>query len=132
MIIYLASFLEPKNFGPGRIIGIATGSKPMHVDVATQFLPFIPEEDIITRYQENKFKNPTKASRDFVLSFKKQLEDFSNSILRKSKNRDMSPQDLLPFLEGDTLASWERSGRNNYRSLVGETLKILGYEVVVN
>jgi hypothetical protein len=132
MILYLASFLEPENFGKGRVIGIAAGNKPVSVNVDTKFLPFIPLESITKEYYIQSTKDQIKASRDFITSFRKQLDDFYSLVLEKADERGVSPMEVLPFSDGDTLASWERAGRSNYRNLVGEILKKFGYSVVVN
>ena len=38
--------------------------------------------------------------------------------------------EVLPFKEGDTIASWERERYTNYRPLIGAFFEKLGYEVV--
>lgn len=131
--LYLASFLEPENFGPGRVIGIANGSKPKHIDVDLMFEYLIPSHELMMKYRKlsggnNKSK---EASKVFVSEYSKQLETFEKDVLRIAKDKGKEPIDVLPFKNGDTLASWERERYTNYRTLICPVLKRLGFDVIL-
>lgn len=128
MKLYLASFLQMENFGPGRIIAICGGKKPNHVDVQHKFDPFIPALAIMNKYYSEKNTNEN-AGAEFVEAYSKQLETFLNECLTDAKNKNMSVQDLLQFKDGDTFASWERAEFHNYRRILAGFLEKLGYEV---
>lgn len=132
MKIFLASFLEPHNFGPGRVIGIANGSKPKHLECDTVFEDLIPNPDISQEYQRLSYTNRKKASNYFVTEFSKQLELFFDDVIKESQESGQTPQELLPFKCGDTLASWERADYTNYRRLIAPYLEKLGYEIIKN
>lgn len=129
MKIYLASFLESENFGPGRIIGIANGNKPKYIDVELVFPPFIPTNELMDEY--NKTSNKSKAGEIFEKDFAQQLNDFVEKVKKTAKEEGKEPADILPFIEGDTLASWEREQNTNYRKAVGKALIKLGYDIVL-
>lgn len=129
MKLHLASFIEPENFGPGRVIGIANGKKPDHVRCEAVFPPFVPSNEIHDSYYETKVKDPKKAAKVFIDKFSQQLEKFADELELKAEEQGCHVQDLLPFQDGDTLASWERESRNNYRDLIEKVLERLGYEV---
>ena len=129
MKLYLASFIEPENFGPGRVIGIANGSKPEHVRCEAVFTPLIPNNSIINNYYELKKTDAEKASKLFVEAFSKQLDAFASDVELQAEEEDCHIHEVLPFKDGDTLASWERESRNNYRDLVEKVLERLGYEI---
>lgn len=129
--IYLASFLEPENFGPGRVIGITNGTKPQYIDVSLKFLPLTPDVDIIDKYYELSKQDKNKASSLFIDKFKSKLDKFESDVLEKSKKNNKNPEEILPFNDGDTLASWERFNNTNYRGMVGVTLSNLGFDVVI-
>ena len=131
MKLYLASFLEPENFGPGRIIGIANGSKPDHIQCDKVFLPLIPTNEIMNNYNSMCVNDPKNAADTFVSTFSEQLDKFATTVLEQAKQEEKTVQDILPFKEGDTLASWERQAFSNYRTLVGPCLEKLGYEVEI-
>lgn len=130
MKIYLASYLQPFYHGPGRKVAIAN-SKPDNLKLDCVFLPFIPEQSILDYYNQQKDNNPKDAGKFFVDSFKKQLKDFIVELNEEAKKQGRNPQEILPFQDGDTLLSWERYERQNYRSIVAEVLIDLGYEVIL-
>jgi len=132
MKIYLASFLEPENFGPGRVIGIVNGEKPKYVRCDTKFDPLTPKQTLTDTYNDMAANDPLNASEAFVNGFTAQLDEFCEDVAKSAKEKDQSPTDILPFKDGDTLASWERGDYTNYRVLVAPFLKKLGYDVVVN
>lgn len=131
MKLYLASFLEPENFGPGRLIGIANGNKPRDIKVDVTFPHLIPPVSLMERYRKLGLQNKSEASKMFVEEFTKQLDNFSISVIKQAEEKGKKPIDILPFKEGDTLASWERVKFSNYRSLVATALEKLGFEVVL-
>jgi len=132
MKLYLASYLETHNFGEGRIINIANGDKPDHVECDLVFPHLIPSKEITIKYRDESLKDYKKAGPAFVKSFKEELELFVKDVEDACKEDKKNPQEILPFKENDTLASWERKHFNNYRGYVAECLEKLGYEVVLN
>jgi len=132
MKLYLASFLESENFGPGRLIGIATGSKPDFLEVEVMFPHLIPAPELDRKYRSMITSNQVEASKMFVEQFSEQLDNFVKDVITKAKEKNTDPIAILPFKEGDTLASWERAKYRNYRNMVAEALKKLGYDVVLN
>lgn len=135
MKLFLASFLEKENFGPGAIISICNGTKPKYIDVKRQFTFFIPDKKTIDQYYDLRVKDEKTASEFFVDAYKKQLDDVVQSMfeeLSESSEKVSTVRDLLPFKDGDTLCSWEREKFNNYRSILAPYLEKLGYEVVLH
>jgi hypothetical protein len=129
MRLHLASFLEPKNFGTGRVIGIANGNKPDNIRCDVVFEPLVPTTAIMERYNDMKVAGSLDAGTEFVSSFKAQLEAFAKTVQDKAELEGKTPQEILPFKDGDTLASWERESFTNYRSLIVPFLEELGFEV---
>lgn len=133
MKIYLASFSEPENFGPGRIIGIVDGGpKPHSVNVEWIFKPFTPPKELIIKYNDLRLHQPIESSNFFVSSYTEQLDSFFLEVKFEAKQRKKKISDLLPFNEGDTLASWERAAYTNYRKILAPFLEKMGFEVVLN
>lgn len=133
MRIYLASFLQPENFGPGRVIGIVNGARPKNVKVDVVFEPFTPPVELINAYNELRPKDGQAASEMFVSKYKEQLELFCEEIKKISDSQNTSQLiDSLPFEDGDTLASWERAEYTNYRKILAPYLEKIGYQVVLN
>lgn len=130
MKLYLASFLETHNFGPGRVISITDGSRPDHIKCDYVFAPFVPAKDISKEYRRLQIDDPKNAGKIFVDKFTAQLESFYNDVLSKTKDTETDVESVLPFEDGDTLASWEREEFTHYRSLVAPFLEKLGYEVI--
>ena len=129
MKIYLASFLQPENFGPGRVIGITTGSKLKHVDVKVNFAQIPPRAEVIETYNRRKLFDQKEASEYFTNGYTKQLEEFVKKVEEEASRRGVSCVEVLPFKDGDTLASWERAEFSNYRKILAPFLVKLGYEV---
>lgn len=129
MKLYLASFLEPENFGPGQIIGICQGEKPKHLEVDKNFTNLTPRQDILDEYNTNRFIDRRAAGKAFEEKFSAQLNDFVERVQTHCLSENKSPEEVLPFQDGDTLCSWERSFFANYRGTVAEALKKLGYEI---
>lgn len=132
MKLYLSSFLQPENFGTGRLIGIANGDKPHNLNVSLTFKPFIPLDEILDEYLNLKAEHNEYAGKVFVTKYRAQLTKFTNEVLQEAKNQGIKPAQLLPFEEGDTLASWERSQYTHYRGNLVPVLTYLGYEVISN
>lgn len=132
MKLFLASFLQKENFGPGTVISICNGSKPRDIAVKQQFKHFIPSQDLISTYYDVVTEEPEKASKIFVSGYQKQLEEVVDSIKQEAEKEGLSPTDILPFKDGDTLCSWERAQNNNYRKILAPYLEKLGYEVVLH
>lgn len=136
--IYLASFLEPDNFGPGKLIGVANGNKPDNiqkksgekVECESVFPMLVPTNDIMNKYADDCVDDPKNAASTFVKSFTKQLDEFSNKVKTAAENSKKMPVEVLPFKDGDTLGSWERERYSNYRPLIATCLVGLGYDVV--
>jgi len=132
MKIYLASFMQPENFGPGILYSICNGQKPLNINVEKQFSHVIPSPDLINRYAELRPTDGESASKMFITEYNMQLEKFVEQVLYAASQDNKSPQEILPFNEGDTLCSWERSQFTNYRKILAPYLEKLGYEVVLN
>jgi len=128
--IYLASYMEKEFHGPGRKISIAS-SKPNDFKVDAAFKFFIPPEDIISEYKKIQKTSQENAVEFFAESYKKQLSDFFDAVKNAAKNNNTTIQDELPFEDGDTLLSWERSYRTSYRPTIAKFLSDAGYEVVL-
>lgn len=131
MKIYLASFLQPENFGPGTIYGIVTGSRPKNVKVDLVFQPFTPPVELINSYNDMRTSQPKEAGEMFTSQYKAQLESFVSAVKEALPRDNSLLTDLLPFKDGDTLASWERAEFTNYRKILAPFLEQLGYEVVL-
>jgi len=129
MKIFLASFLEPHNFGHGKVIGIANGNKPPHIKCDTVFPPLIPSNEIMKNYNDMSVNDPKNASKAFVRDFTAQLDTFCNNVQKVASEKGKKPVEVLPFVDGDTLASWEREVYTNYRPLVASCLRKLGFNV---
>lgn len=120
MKIYLASYLQPTNHGPGRKIAIAD-SKPDDLKVSA-FVPFIPDGSTIVKYNVMKQTDPKAAGEYFVNSYNDKLTEFFSKI---------ESTDQLPFQDGDTLLSWERAEYTSYRPILAKYLEKAGYEVIL-
>lgn len=127
--LYLASFLQPENFGPGIIYGIVNGAKPSDIKVDLVFKPFTPSIDFINSYNEIRITKPKEASDLFVFKYKQQLENFLIKVKETLPIDSSDLTELLPFKDGDTLASWERFEFTNYRKILAPYLVELGYKV---
>ncbi len=129
MKIYLASFLEEENFGPGRLIGVANGNKPEHVSCDVVFSSLVPSNEIMVQYRDASVNDPRNAGKNFVDAFNMQLDQFCSNVTKKAQEENKNVMEVLPFKDGDTLASWEREAFTNYRGQVANCLERLGYEV---
>lgn len=129
MKLYLASFFEPENHSKdGRKVSVAT-NVPNGVKVNSRFDLFVPLG--MDEYYKNRYIDPKNAGDNFVFSYQNQLNDLYVSLKNDSKIEKKSIQELLPFEEGDTLLSWEKSGNMSYRKMLAEFLVKLGYEVIL-
>lgn len=130
--IYLASFLQPENFGPGRVIGIinTNGGKPK-TKVAGIFEPFTPPIELIESYNKMRTEDPAGASKMFISKYQEQLDQFLESATKTAQESSESLSEILPFEDGDTLASWERAEMTNFRKLLAPYLEKMGFEVVL-
>lgn len=141
MKLYLASMLEPENFGDGKVYAIAK-TKPMTLNVIGLYSHLTPPDELIAKYKEMQLDYDQnipetvtaaqkKASNYFNTAFYEQLKSFLMDLNKAAKEENKKMMELLPFEEGDTLVSWEKEGNSNYRGTVGGLLKKIGYEVVV-
>lgn len=128
--IYLASYMEKEFHGPGRKISVAS-SKPDDFNVDAAFKFFIPPEDMISAYKELQKTSQDSASEFFSKSYEAHLSEFFDGVKNTSQNNNTTVQDELPFEDGDTLLSWERSFRTSYRPTIARFLTDAGYEVVL-
>jgi len=128
--IYLSSYLEKNNFGPGKLFAIAA-TKPDNLDIEEAYTFFIPAQGILENYKKTQLEDQTKASNYFNLAFKAQLESFVEAVLAVNEKEATPIFELLPFSDGDTLLSWEREGFTSYRPIVAECLEKLGYEIIL-
>jgi hypothetical protein len=130
MKVFLASILEPDNFGPGRVIGVYYGDKPKNLNIDYLFEPFTPSCDLLDSYYEMVNKDPEQAGSYFVSKYQEQLDLCYSDLVSLSKSSNDNIVDLLPFNDGDTLVSWERSYNTHYRGQLAEFMVKLGFEVV--
>ncbi|MFA6201548.1 MAG: hypothetical protein WC679_14215, partial [Bacteroidales bacterium] len=93
---------------------------------------FIPSQSLQDQYKTLLQNNKEMASEHFIVEFKKQLDEFYNKVVKAAQAKNITPIELLPFKENDTLVSWERKANTHYRGLIAELLKKLGYEIVEN
>jgi hypothetical protein len=141
MKIYLASYFEPENHGPGRKIGISP-SKPKTLladkgyecDFAYHALS--PGDAYWDYHKARKAAGDDKekleaAGSDFRTSYKKTLDDFAHKVKEASVSGD-SVFKIIGLEDGDTLLSWENKGHMTYRNMTAECLRSLGYEVQEN
>lgn len=133
MKIYLASFLEPDNFGKGRLFSIASNNKfPSYLKLTGKFSKLAPSIEIMNNYIYKKYENKDEAASSFRNEFSNQLDSYLNEINDYCLNNNCNINDVLSLCDNDTLLSWERKGNPNYRDLVAEFLKKINYEVVLN
>jgi len=119
--IYLASYLQPENHGPGRKIAI-TDSKPDNINVAGAWSFAIPDAELMQNYRAVQLKDQVQAKDLFVLGYESQLDNVFGSIKIDAQRDNKQPHELLPFTDGDTLLSWEREGYTNYRNILANYL----------
>lgn len=130
MKIYLASYLQPENWGTGRKIAIEYNkNKDVPVDFVWESV--IPSEDLSSNYIKFKFeKGAEYAGKYFEEQYSKDLNFFKRTLIEEAKEANKSVQEILGLEDGDTLLSWERFEYSNYRHTVKILLEDLGYEVV--
>jgi hypothetical protein len=142
MKLYLASYFEIENHGPGRKIGIAPG-KPKNLmddygyDCEVHHEWLSPEGLYWDYHAEKKSAQGNDemlkmAGEKFVDAYNERLNSFKATLEEESEKTGQTIQELIGFEEGDTLLSWEKAGNTSYRSKVGEFLTGLGYEVEAN
>lgn len=132
MKIFLASFLQKENFGSGKIISITASNKPKDIVVKEIYLPVTPSQAMIDEYYHLMEEDKVKAGEFFRSSYTAQLDKFVEAVKKAAEEDSVTPMELLPFEEGDTLCSWERAQYTNYRKILAPFLEKLGYEVVLN
>lgn len=132
MKLHLASFMQKENFGPGRIISITESSKPDSIEVASIFKPLTPPKSLIDTYRQKVLDDPSNAGEFFRTEYGKQLDNFLEQLSLDAKENNCPIVELLPFEDGDTLASWERAEYTNYRKILAPYLEKMGYTVVLN
>lgn len=130
MKIYLASYLQPENHGPGRKIAI-TDSKPDNINVAGAWSFAIPDAELMQNYRAVQLKDQVQAKDLFVLGYESQLDNVFGSIKIDAQRDNKQPHELLPFTDGDTLLSWEREGYTNYRNILANYLRDIGVDVIL-
>lgn len=140
MKIFLASYFQPENHGPGRKIGISP-SKPK-TEAYGYECPFkydaLSPEDIYWDYHKTKKTSNNdkeimkQAGETFNELYQKRLDDFFSAIKETSKKEDISVFTLIGLFEGDTLLSWENKGNLSFRTILAKSLRELGYEIQEN
>src|SRR4051812_17913437 len=108
MKLYLASFLQKENFGPGKIYSICRGQKPQGINVDQIFLHVTPKKELIDQYYLMRETDPKQAGETFTTGYQVQLQEFVDNVVRDAAEEGVTPLELLPFCDGDTLCSWER------------------------
>ena len=130
MKIYLASFFEEHNFGSGRLISVAQGQKPRLVQINLIYEGLCPSQDISRKYYREKQEFGIEvAGKSFQDLYSQQLQSYLDEAKIEAEKQGKTLVELLDLKEGDTLLSWERAGRTNYRNTVASQLKKIGYEV---
>jgi len=127
MKLVLASYFQPDNHGTGRKLGISP-SKPDSVESDGVFEPLSPGQLYWDYHYEKNFK-AEEAGETFVTKFTEQCNSFVKDVIKQAESSGKTPQELLPFSDGDTLLSWELEGHLTYRRIVANALRELGYEV---
>lgn len=130
MKLYLASYFQPENHGPGRLVGISYG-KPKDSDAPFTYQQFAPNSKIWFDYKKLAETDRDKAGIAFEKGYKQQITSFISQLRKDASEQNKKPTELLPFQDGDTLASWENEGNLTYRNLLAPFLLELGYEVIV-
>lgn len=139
MKIYLASYWEPENHGPGRKIGISP-SKPKNLmeecgyDCDSCYEGLSPGEIYWDYFKAKKASDGDKdllkkAGDDFVSAYTSRLNEFKSAVIKSANENNTSIFDVVGLEEGDTLLSWERGGNTTYRAHTANLLRELGYEV---
>ena len=83
--IYLASYMQPENHGPGRKIAISD-TKPHKTEVDAAFTFFMPPKKLFNEYREMQISSNQKdASDHFAQSYKDQLESFFKEAKKMPK-----------------------------------------------
>lgn len=124
--------MERQNFGPGEVISIVHGGKPRDIKVDSIFKPFAPPRELVEKYNQIKASDPQNAAKIFNDTYTQQLKDFFEDVKNEADSQGVLIQDLLPFNDGDTLCSWERSAYTHYRKTLAPFLTEMGYQVVSN
>jgi len=130
MKIYLASYLQPENHGPGRKIAIAN-TKPDDLEVSGAWFFAIPDEELLSEYRAEQLQDQGRARDLFVNGYKRQLDNVFDSVRIDADKDGKDPRELLPFRDGDTLLCWEREGFTNYRSILASYLEDIGIDVIL-
>jgi hypothetical protein len=129
--LYLASYRETHNHGPGRKLAI-TDSKPNEFEVTAAFPPFIPSGAMIEEYKSKQWINQEEAVKAFVAGYTEQLTCFFIEAQHDAEKDGVTLQEILPFQDGDTLLFWERKGYRSYRTILATFLINAGYNVILN
>lgn len=127
MKIYLASYLEPQNFGNGRIFG-ATDNKP-GIQLSGKLSWAVPPNNIVDTYNHEVLIDRFAAIRNFENDYRKHLNTIYEEIKEESGKYHKNMTDFFDLRDGDTICSWERANRSNYRHILAEFLIKVGYEV---
>ncbi len=132
MQIVLASYFEEDNHGSGRKIGISPG-KPgnLNYNCDSMFEPFSPGQ-LYWDFHKNKKDDYEGAGEVFSSGYREKLNEFVEMVNAEAKDKGISPLEVLPFKDGDTLLSWEKAGHTSYRTMLADFLRELGYEVEEN
>lgn len=132
MKIFLASYFETDNHGPGRKIGISP-SKPNDLSYDCDFLfKQISPGQLYWDYHKNKKTDAQAAADIFNEQYENQLKNLFNEAILEAKNQNKTIFEILPFKDGDTLLSWEKKGNISYRTTLAGYLREIGYEVEEN
>lgn len=130
MKIYLASYSQPENHGPGRKIAIAN-TKPDDIEVVGAWSFAIPDVDLMSEYRSAQLQDQTVARKIFVEGYKRQLDNVFDSIRIDAERDGKTPVEMLPFKDGDTLLSWEREGFTTYRGILANYLEDIGVNIIL-
>ena len=130
MKIYLASYTQPDNHGPGRKIAISS-TKPDELTVDGVFDHVMPSNETLQSYKDKQLVDQKQASDFFVETYEGQLKKFFKEVEKSAQTEGTSVVEQLPLRSGDTLLSWEREGYTSYRPILARFLEEVGYDVVL-
>ena len=131
MKLVTASYFQEENWGPGKKIGISPG-KPKDIPCDLKFDPLNPGDLYWSYMKAKKGDDPKAAGEAFVQGYSEQLKTFVEEVKKEAAAKNITPQEVLPLADGDTLLSWEAKGHMSFRGLAAEALRELGYDVEEN
>jgi len=131
-MIYTASFFEPENFGPGRLVSIA-------IEMPDSFVHLYRNRDITVNELLQPVWNMEMGKRAAIMRNKEYKRQYFNLLkrrlgydwpdLRDGRYKPWEALILLELQDEDTLLCWEEYGKYCHRIMVAELLKKNGIQV---